>query len=91
MSTAEKPQRLSPHLRRLLILKLWLIEKLRFDERQLTLVWAAVIGVLGALVTHSLSIPNGRSCRFAQSAYLWDFSLPCIYESCVGPNGSFRN
>ena len=51
MSTAEKPQRLSPHLRRLLILKLWLIEKLRFDERQLTLVWAAVIGVLGALVT----------------------------------------
>src|ERR1700720_3878758 len=51
MSTEEKPQRFSPLLRRLLILKLWLIEKLRFDERQLTLVWAALIGILGALVT----------------------------------------
>jgi hypothetical protein len=40
---------------------------------------------------HSLSIPDGRSYRFAQSAYSWDFSLLCIYESCVGPNGSFRN
>src|SRR6267143_68311 len=51
MSTEEKPQRLSPFLRRLLILKLWLIEKFRFGERQVTLVWAAVIGILGALVT----------------------------------------
>jgi CIC family chloride channel protein len=51
MSTEEKPQRLSPLLRRLLILKLWLIEKFRFGERQVTLVWAAVIGILGALVT----------------------------------------
>jgi chloride channel protein, CIC family len=51
MSTEEKPQDLSPHLRRLLILKLWLIEKLRFGERQVTLVWAAAIGILGALVT----------------------------------------
>jgi chloride channel protein, CIC family len=51
MSTEEKPQHLSPHLRRLLILKLWLIEKLRFGERQVTLVWAAAIGILGALVT----------------------------------------
>jgi len=51
MSTEEKPQRLSPFLRRFLILKLWLIEKFRFGERQVTLVWAAVIGILGALVT----------------------------------------
>jgi chloride channel protein, CIC family len=51
MSTEEKRQRLSPLLRRLLILKLWLIEKFRFGERQVTLVWAAVIGILGALVT----------------------------------------
>jgi CIC family chloride channel protein len=51
MSTEEKQQRLSPLLRRLLILKLWLIEKFRFGERQVTLVWAAVIGILGALVT----------------------------------------
>jgi len=51
MSTEEKPQRLSPFLRRLLILKVWLIEKFRFGERQVTLVWAAVIGILGALVT----------------------------------------
>jgi chloride channel protein, CIC family len=51
MSTEEKGQRLSPLLRRLLILKVWLIEKFWFGERQVTLVWAAVIGVLGALVT----------------------------------------
>jgi chloride channel protein, CIC family len=51
MSSEEKKQRLSPLLRRLLILKLWLIEKFRFGERQVTLVWAAVIGILGALVT----------------------------------------
>jgi CIC family chloride channel protein len=51
MSTEEKGQRLSPLLRRLLILKVWLIEKFRFDGRQVTLVWAAVIGILGALVT----------------------------------------
>ncbi len=51
MSTEEKPQRLSPFLRRFLILKLWLIEKFRFGERQVTVVWAAVIGILGALVT----------------------------------------
>ena len=51
MSTEEKPQRLSPLLRRLLILKVWLIEKFRFGERQVTLVWAALIGILGALVT----------------------------------------
>ena len=51
VAAGEKPQRLSPFLRRFLILKLWLIEKLRFGERQVTLVWAAVIGILGALVT----------------------------------------
>ena len=45
MSAEEKQQRLSPHLRRLLILRLWLIEKFRFGERQVTLVWAAVIGL----------------------------------------------
>ena len=43
MSTEEKGQGLLPLLRRLLILKVWLIEKFRFDERQVTLVWAAVI------------------------------------------------
>jgi len=52
MSTEEKPQRFSPLLRRLLILKVWLIEKFRFGERQVTLVWAAVIGILGAAQTH---------------------------------------
>jgi chloride channel protein, CIC family len=51
MSTEEKGQRLSPLLRHLLILKVWLIVKFRFGERQVTLVWAAVIGILGALVT----------------------------------------
>src|SRR5260221_13741258 len=49
MDTEEKRQRLSPLLRRLLILKVWIIERFRFGERQGTLVWAAVIGILGAL------------------------------------------
>jgi chloride channel protein, CIC family len=53
MDTAEKRQRLSPLLRRLLILKVWLIERFRFGERQVTLVWAAVIGILGALAAES--------------------------------------
>jgi CBS domain-containing protein len=51
MSTEEKPQRLSPLLRRFLILKLWLVEKFQFGERQVLLGWAAVIGILAALVT----------------------------------------
>src|SRR5260370_7255383 len=51
MSKDENPQRLSPLLRRLLLLKAWRIEKFRFGERQVTLVWAALIGILGALVT----------------------------------------
>jgi len=46
MSMEKKQQRFSPHLRRLLILKVWLIEKFRSCERQVTLVWAAVIGIL---------------------------------------------
>src|SRR5258707_13428539 len=49
MDTEEKRQRLSPLLRRLLILKVWIIERFRFGERQVTLVWAAAIGILGAL------------------------------------------
>jgi chloride channel protein, CIC family len=51
MSTEEKQRRLSPLLRGLLIPKLWSTEKLRFGERQVTLAWAAVIGIFGALVT----------------------------------------
>jgi CIC family chloride channel protein len=51
METEERRQRLSPLLRRLLILKVWLVEKFRFGERQVTLLWAVVIGVLGALVS----------------------------------------
>jgi hypothetical protein len=73
MSTEEKPRRLSPHLRRLSILKLWLIEKFRFGERQVTLVWAAVIGVLGAevdladLIKHDpLTLPQNAT--FSQIA-----------------------
>jgi len=54
-NTAEKqPKRvLSPLLRRLLRLKFWLVEHLRLSERQLTLIWAALIGVLGALASES--------------------------------------
>src|ERR1700726_570316 len=49
METEEKRRRLSPILRWLLILKVWLIERFRLGERQVTLLWAAVIGFLGAL------------------------------------------
>lgn len=54
-NTAEKQQKraLSPLLRRLLRLKFWLVEHLRLSERQLTLIWAALIGVLGALASES--------------------------------------
>ena len=53
MSTEEKQQRLSPHRRCLLNLKLWLwlTEKFQFADRQVTLVWAAVVGILRALIT----------------------------------------
>jgi hypothetical protein len=36
-------------LRQLLKLKLWLIERFRIGERQFMLLWAALIGLLGAL------------------------------------------
>jgi CIC family chloride channel protein len=51
--TAEKQQKraISPVLRSLLRLKFWLVEHLRLSERQLTLIWAALIGVLGALAS----------------------------------------
>jgi chloride channel protein, CIC family len=51
MDTEEKRHRLSPLLRRVLILKVWLIERFRLGERQVTLVWAAVIGILGAFAS----------------------------------------
>src|SRR5207342_1206386 len=44
---------LSPVLRRLLRLKFWVVERFRLSERQLTLIWAALIGVLGALASES--------------------------------------
>jgi chloride channel protein, CIC family len=44
-------QTLSPLLRQLLRLKVWLVERLRLTERQYTLIWAAVIGALGALAS----------------------------------------
>jgi chloride channel protein, CIC family len=49
-----RPQRtLSPLLRGLLRLKFWLAEHLRLSERHVTLIWAALIGVLGALASES--------------------------------------
>jgi chloride channel protein, CIC family len=42
---------LSPLFRRLLRLKVWLVERFRPSERQATLIWAALIGVLGALAS----------------------------------------
>ncbi|MBV8899922.1 MAG: ClcB-like voltage-gated chloride channel protein [Verrucomicrobia bacterium] len=42
---------LSPRLRALLRLKLWLSERFRLSERQVTLLWAVFIGLAGALVS----------------------------------------
>ncbi|HZC36131.1 MAG TPA: hypothetical protein VE242_10985, partial [Chthoniobacterales bacterium] len=39
----------SPLFQQLLKLKLWLVESFRIGERQLMLLWAALIGLLGAL------------------------------------------
>jgi len=39
----------SPLFQQLLKLKLWLVEQFRIGERQLMLLWAALIGLLGAL------------------------------------------
>jgi CIC family chloride channel protein len=48
------PERhLSPLFRRLLKLKVWLIDRFRIGERQMMLVWAALIGLLGALASES--------------------------------------
>jgi CIC family chloride channel protein len=48
------PERhLSPFFRRLLKLKVWLIDRFRIGERQMMLVWAALIGLLGALASES--------------------------------------
>src|SRR6201997_702235 len=38
-----------PLIRLLLRLKLWLLDRFRFGERQFMLVWAALIGLLGAI------------------------------------------
>jgi chloride channel protein, CIC family len=54
MDTTGEPQKtptLSPLLRSLLRLKFWFAEHLRLSERQLTLIWAGLIGVLGALAS----------------------------------------
>jgi CIC family chloride channel protein len=47
--TGEQQQDPRPLIRRLLILKLWLVEHFRIGERQFMLGWAALIGLLGAL------------------------------------------
>ena len=46
-----RKQTLSPLFRRLLRLKFWLVEHFRPSERQATLIWAALIGILGALTS----------------------------------------
>ena len=51
--TSSPHPRLSPALRRLLILKVWIVEHLRLSDRQVTLLWAAVIGFFGALAAES--------------------------------------
>ncbi|MBV9488890.1 MAG: chloride channel protein, partial [Verrucomicrobia bacterium] len=43
--------RLSPGLRALLVSRVWLAERFRLSERQVTLIWAVFIGLAGALVS----------------------------------------
>jgi chloride channel protein, CIC family len=49
----QQKQRLTPLLRRLLIAKVWLVDHFRLSERQVTLIWAGFIGLLGALVSEA--------------------------------------
>lgn len=47
-----KPERYpSPLFQQLLKLKVWLVERFRIGERQLILLWAALVGLLGALAS----------------------------------------
>jgi CIC family chloride channel protein len=52
-NTSGSRSRLSPALRRLLRLKVWIVEHFRLSGRQNTLLWAAVIGFFGALAAES--------------------------------------
>jgi CIC family chloride channel protein len=56
MDNAEEETRkrqLSPLFRRLLKIKVWLVDRFRLSERQVTLIWAALVGVLGAVASES--------------------------------------
>src|SRR3982074_2798495 len=55
MDNAEdkRKRQLSPLFRRLLKAKVWLAEHFRLSGRQIILIWAALIGVLGALASES--------------------------------------
>jgi CIC family chloride channel protein len=48
---ANQSRRLSPLFRRLLKIKVWLADHFRLGGRQVTLIWASLIGLLGALVS----------------------------------------
>ena len=56
MDTNGDPKRqryLSPLFQALLKIKVWLVERLRLGDRQFMLLWAALIGLLGALAAES--------------------------------------
>jgi CIC family chloride channel protein len=50
---ANQNRRLSPLFRRLLKIKVWLVDHFRLGGRQVTLIWAALIGLLGALASET--------------------------------------
>jgi CIC family chloride channel protein len=50
---ANQSRRLSPLFRRLLKIKVWLADHFRLSGRQVTLIWAGFIGLLGALASES--------------------------------------
>src|ERR1700740_3810871 len=52
-NTSRSRAHLTPALRRLLLLKVWVVEHFRLSERQITLFWAAAIGFFGALAAES--------------------------------------
>jgi CIC family chloride channel protein len=52
-------RRLSPLFRRLLKIKVWLVDRFRLSERQITLIWAALVGFLGACASETFRKASG--------------------------------
>jgi chloride channel protein, CIC family len=83
-----KNREISPLFEQLLKLKVWLIERFRIGERQLMLVWAALIGLLGALAAECFR----KATEFVQfvatgshSEIVSDFARMPVWQRLVVP------